>query len=871
MNSLFISVLNMSITASILVLAVILLRFALRRAPRWIVCLLWSFVALRLIFPFSVESMFSLMPESDPISSESIAPENQNSEGLTQIEPDGLIYIDPNGSAETVLIAGTSEPSVSFENDSYIQLEYGTSLADIFGAVWLIGIFAMLIYTTASYLRLRRRVAESIIIKGNIYICDRIDTPFILGILRPRIYLPSSMSEADAEHVISHERAHLRRFDHIWKPLGFLLLSMHWFNPMLWLGYILLCRDIEIACDEKVIREQGADIKKPYSEALVNCSVPRKMIAACPLAFGEVGVKERVKNVLNYKKPAFWIIIIAVIALIVTAVCFLTDPVKEEENTAGYTVSYYDAPTRENLSPVISKTARISSEHFEPMFKKLENSEWTNDAAVDRLPYYFDGQIDTGEHIIFFAFEQKVLYCEGYFTGLSDENSEFLQTLLENNGILVDSLRLQYPDFFGLDVNKKLNIYVCQFAKGSYSFSVAEGDCELERTELMDMPLIKLDELRIILSSYGAGKDDVNIVPWQNIYSSYIGDLWIRGAHETDADVEARFTAYKENIKNMIFEDIDVGDATVSVSIEFDIDGDGKKETVTFTASSYSVMTRVRVFEDGKIEYASNLPMTFSSIRLEDNHKHMLLHANENIDGKAKSYFVILPESGEINLELYYSQERKYTIGVSDLGSYYITTSDKDIVWESIYSKSLGLESLRRYLKCFSITSEDVNIITFTSPHSSTLDSSFSTPSTALKAELIKDLREKIFRDIDKVTLPSDNYIMFDIDGDGADELLIFSPRDLINAFELNIVKNGIHVSDAMYKFHINAQPSIENGRLKVTSVKDGIEYVCYASYTEDGIVFLTDSEVIKPYHLEVYGIEKDLYKLIEELKKDTN
>ncbi len=551
MNSLFISVLNMSITASILVLAVILLRFALRRAPRWIVCVLWSFVALRLIFPFSVESMFSLMPESDPISSESIAPENQNSEGLTQIEPDGLIYIDPNGSAETVPIAGTSEPSVSFENDSYIQLEYGPSLADIFGAVWLIGIFAMLIYTTASYLRLRRRVAESIIIKGNIYICDRIDTPFILGILRPRIYLPSSMSEADAEHVISHERAHLRRLDHIWKPLGFLLLSIHWFNPLLWLGYILLCRDIEIACDEKVIREQGAEIKKPYSEALVNCSVPRKMIAACPLAFGEVAVKNRVKGVLNYKKPTFWIIILAVIALIVTAVCFLTDPVKEEENTAVYTVSYYDAPTRENLSPVISKTARISSEHFEPMFKELENSEWTNDAAVDRLPYYFDGQIDTGEHIIFFAFEQKVLYCEGYFTGLSDENSEFLQTIIEDCGISEET-SLSNTELSTPSAEKRYNIYVCQFARGSYQFIVTPENEELTWQELWGTQSIRMEELRRILADYGATANDVNIIPWQNPLSSYIGEYWIMRS-DNEADQKKLRARHIAIIKDQIF------------------------------------------------------------------------------------------------------------------------------------------------------------------------------------------------------------------------------------------------------------------------------------------------------------------------------
>ena len=200
------------------------------------------------------------------------------------------------------------------------------------------------------------RVRESAFLHDNIYECDSIRTPFILGVFCPKIYLPSSINQADAELVIAHERAHLRRLDHVWKPLGFVILTLHWFNPLIWLAYVLLCRDIELACDEKVIKQLGVDIKKPYSEALVNCSVPRKTIAACPLAFGEVGVKTRIKNVLNYKKPAFWIIIVSLVLLAALAVCFLTDPL---------------TPARldEYISQVIIEQ---NSEHIQPGYTAFE-------------------------------------------------------------------------------------------------------------------------------------------------------------------------------------------------------------------------------------------------------------------------------------------------------------------------------------------------------------------------------------------------------------------------------------------------------------------------------------------------------------------
>lgn len=310
MDAVFIKLLNMSITASWLILAVILLRFLLKKAPKWIMSILWGFVAFRLIFPFSLESAFSLIPSTETI------PQNI----LISESPTVNSGFEVLNQAVNPIITDALTPNVEY---SVNPIQVVIFIASV---IWIIGIIAMGIYTVVSYIRVRKKVEEAVPLKENIWVCDHIPTPFILGIFRPRIYIPSSINETHMEYVIFHEKAHLKRKDHIWKPLGFLLLSVYWFNPIIWLAYILLCKDIELACDEKVIRQFGTQIKKPYSDALISCSMPRKMISACPLAFGETCVKERVKSVLNYKKPAFWIILVAVIACIITAVCLLTNP-----------------------------------------------------------------------------------------------------------------------------------------------------------------------------------------------------------------------------------------------------------------------------------------------------------------------------------------------------------------------------------------------------------------------------------------------------------------------------------------------------------------------------------------------------------------
>ncbi len=314
MTELFLKIFNMSISAGWLVLAVVVVRLLLKKAPKWVVCLLWAMVAVRLVLPFSVESALSLIPSAETVPREIVYSESP-------AVYTGLQFVN---SAVNPIIGETLAPG---DDNSVNPMQVITNAASV---IWIAGMSIMAACAAISYIKIRRKVKVSMPADGNIYVCDGINTPFILGVLNPKIYLPSSMDESNTEYVIAHERAHLRRRDHWWKPLGFVLLAVYWFNPLMWTSYVLLCRDIELACDEKVVREMGAQDKKAYSEALLGCSVPRKMIAACPLAFGEVGVKERVKSVLSYKKPAFWIIIAALAAAIVIAVCFLTDPLKTD-------------------------------------------------------------------------------------------------------------------------------------------------------------------------------------------------------------------------------------------------------------------------------------------------------------------------------------------------------------------------------------------------------------------------------------------------------------------------------------------------------------------------------------------------------------
>ena len=345
MSNFFLEIVNMSITASYLIVAVIVLRLVLAKAPKWIRGILWGLVGIRLVVPFSFESVFSLMPGKSHIPTGTV---QSTATGTDAGAPPVMLDFNTSAGAapQSTDIAGTFVPV-----EEAVQTA-SVSWIDILSIVWVVGMIAMVGYCIISYLRLKQRVADAVIYSGDmcaedckessykkrgkrysIYQSEKVASPFVLGFFKPGIYIPFQMTTKDMECVIAHEKAHIARKDHWIKPIAFMLLSFYWFNPLVWVAYILLCRDIELACDEKVIKEMGENHKKAYSKALLKCSAPGRMISACPLAFGEVGVKKRIVNVLNYKKPAFWIILVSLLLCGVVAVCFMTKP---KEKTIPY-------------------------------------------------------------------------------------------------------------------------------------------------------------------------------------------------------------------------------------------------------------------------------------------------------------------------------------------------------------------------------------------------------------------------------------------------------------------------------------------------------------------------------------------------------
>ena len=372
MAAVFLKLLNLSISASWLVLAVLVLRLVSKRSPKWMNVLLWGMVALRLMLPFSIESALSLIP-----SAETLSPEVVRFDPAPTITS-GVEFID------NAVNPSLSESFAAAPLASVNPLYVWTYLA---GWVWLIGLGAMLLYALVSYLRLRRRVSVSLCVRENIYLCDAISSPFILGVVKPRIYLPSGLDEVQQQNVLSHERAHLTRRGHWWKPLGFALLAVYWFNPVLWLAYTLLCRDIELACDERVIRTMDESAVKTYSTVLLACSIPRKAVISCPLAFGEVGVKERVRNALHYKKPAFWVVAASVAVCVVVAVCFLTNP-RTDTDAAGLVgfhreqVTYADVTDESGAQP---SSVQLTAEETDAVYALLDALQYKRLGAASAM------------------------------------------------------------------------------------------------------------------------------------------------------------------------------------------------------------------------------------------------------------------------------------------------------------------------------------------------------------------------------------------------------------------------------------------------------------------------------------------------------
>ncbi len=441
MANIFIDLFNMSITASYLVLAVVIARLFLKRAPKWINCLLWALVGIRLICPFSFESALSLVPSSETIAL------NDSSIGRPFTVQSGVPAVDSNVNEflGDKYYEGVTVPANTFAD-----------MTTILSIIWLVGLFAMLLYGLISFIRLRKRVGASLLFEDNIYYCDNIDTPFILGLFKPKIYVPSGLTEEQIGYIALHEKAHLKRKDHFWKPLGFILLSVYWFNPLIWVAYVLLCRDIESACDEKVIKNMPGSEKKGYSETLVSCSIQRRMIMACPLAFGEVGVKQRIKSVLNYKKPTFWVIILAFVLFTIVAVCFISDPVNNKVdkilNEDGYTIS--SAEEKKISFMFISKS--LTDEMFEKDGVYKVNSR----DVVNNCVHFNLKEVRSHDDVFDLTFDVT-------YRGIPDNGTIYVLDSAQFNGGLELGDEIKVSDPFG-DVGST-------FPYSSYCFSKGPG------------------------------------------------------------------------------------------------------------------------------------------------------------------------------------------------------------------------------------------------------------------------------------------------------------------------------------------------------------------------------------------------------------
>ena len=338
MSRIFSGVLQMSIAAAWMIPVVMVLRLLLKRAPKWVNLVLWGLVGLRLVCPFVPESRFSLMPKllilsgylygnmiGNPAGNVFRADMLQNgtnfSNNISQAALDGSMGAAGSGMGGAFGITGSGIGAFGAG-----VWRIPERLLSAFSILWLAGVILFTGYAVYSYARVRRQVAEAMWLRENLWICDEVKSPFILGLRKPKIYLSSSMDEVLYPYVIAHEQAHLKRGDQWWKPLGFLILAIHWFQPFVWVAYLLFCNDLELACDESAVKKLNPQERKDYSYALLSCSMQRRLVTVCPLAFGEVGVKKRVKEILNYKKPTFWVVLAAVAVCVIVAVCFLTNP-----------------------------------------------------------------------------------------------------------------------------------------------------------------------------------------------------------------------------------------------------------------------------------------------------------------------------------------------------------------------------------------------------------------------------------------------------------------------------------------------------------------------------------------------------------------
>lgn len=517
MDSLFTSVLEISWQAGLIALAVMAVRPLLRRAPRRAVCMLWLLVALRLLLParLTVESPVSLQqPESPPI---------QAYQELRQ--------------QEKVYVSAPPEQRLEKAGPAAAQ---GFALLDQLPAIWLTGVGCMALYMALSLLRMRWRLRAAPRIQDNVYRCTDWSTPFVLGVLAPRIYVPETVSEQDFPQVLAHERCHIRRWDHVWKPLAFLLLAVNWFNPVLWAAYVLLGRDMERACDEMVLKNADAAQRAAYSRALVACAAQPKMAAVCPLAFGEVAVKERVKNVLNYKKPALWAVILLVVAAAIIGACLLTKP-------AGKDAGVPDAETLYALrTEYIGDNAAVGAILDALGFRAAG-------AAGDGQAYTYSFEVETASEpygvVVRYTFAGAVpqrtaewnreMARRGYLALALIDNAEWLrwedvgaegETPVSGTVYAGDYVAADYNAVRGSAAGLQALMDTLQACLEDGSIAYYPGDALSDFTEITPWPILGEDGVvSAKAEDYGIVYDAAQLPDWETVPLSYLCAYYLNG------------------------------------------------------------------------------------------------------------------------------------------------------------------------------------------------------------------------------------------------------------------------------------------------------------------------------------------------------
>ena len=487
MDDVFLKLVNLSISASWLILAVLVLRVVLKKAPKWVMPLLWGVVALRLVCPFSIESALSLIPSAETIPSE-IVTETREPVLYEQATLDIVTNPTLPSAAEVPVGVSRQQAQVDF---------------NIYSVLWLAGMAALLVHALVSAGKLKRKLATAILLRDNIYESEFVDSPFVFGVVKPNIYLPMHMDEGTAAYVIAHEHAHLARRDHWWKVLGYLVLALHWFNPLVWVAYILFCRDIALACDEKVVKGLDGAARADYSQALLSCAAPGRAVAACPLAFGEGNIKTRVKSALHYKKPAFWVAAAAVLAVVIVAVCFLTNPRSDIDaetllGTSRGEITRISVKMEETSS---GEEYRMSTEEIKTVLSLLDAAEYERLGSASAMQecyarLYFEGA----------AGERELMLSQGEVLANPIKGNQKAQLYgLRSGGTVlknyvkwcVDRNDPTVPE----DIAQQVERLICGMPLGNYLFGELVYDDPAWETSFSDNFSSTWPELRICCDS----------------------------------------------------------------------------------------------------------------------------------------------------------------------------------------------------------------------------------------------------------------------------------------------------------------------------------------------------------------------------------